>query len=79
MAGNASSAHVLEQRMSQVYTILYNAFLKELPKDVEDHIVKGGNHAPAGLKHSSHKVLVNAEVVNKAQDVQDDRYQFVEE
>eukprot|EP00804_Cyclotella_cryptica_P019805 CCRYP_009698-RA/>CCRYP_009698-RA protein AED:0.16 eAED:0.16 QI:838/1/1/1/0/0/5/278/686 len=58
---------------------LCNAYLKVLPKDDEDHIVRGGNHAPACLKHNSHKVLVNAEIVDKAQDVQDAMYQFVEE
>jgi len=43
-------------------TGLCNAYLKVLPKDDENHIMQGGNHAPACLKHNSHKVLVNAEV-----------------
>jgi hypothetical protein len=42
-----------------------------LPKDDEDQTMQGGNRAPAYLKHNSHKVLINAEVVNKAQAVQD--------
>jgi len=46
-------------------TGLCNAYLEVLPKDDEDHIVQGGSHAPACLKHNSYKVLVNSEVVTK--------------
>ena len=41
--------------------------------------MQGGNHAHACHEHNSHKALVNAEVVDKAQDVQDAMYHFVEE
>jgi hypothetical protein len=51
IVGYASSALVLED-----FAGLCNAYLEVLSKDDEDHVVKCGNHAPACLKHNSHKV-----------------------